>query len=818
MSSNTTVLDTSTPAPTGGHTESQAGNNNSNTSTDSPPGNRPPPPSQHRSRGPAHSTVGRHRGGRRRRPQVFTLPDGRRVLVALPEDAAALRAKYASLRADTNPAGDRADDGDANNNDDDDDNNNYQVEVVVHGSPEHRQYLEASRDHQQARRAALEARYGAGFFDEWDRTTAELDRVSTELAQLADHAATLGHNFSKFGYSATLRTFGGSEHGGGGGSHQASRVASHVSSRTASDVGIDDDDEEGDDDDDAGGNSSAEDSIHNGGGGGGSGGVVPAWHNPRNGTGMPLFKRPMVKQYFHRGLLWRASEETSVQSFELFFDLLYVGIIAVNGDHAAEAANGFELLRFLVTFCLSWKIWSDVTQLLSWFETNDVLQRVEVLFLFACLVGVTVNSVQTFGGWGGAPGGEGEGAGDAGGAAPDENDTYPALAAFYVTARLFMALYCAVTGLLAPLVRGTLFCQAAVITVGAALWIASIHLPLPARLACVFVALVFDLFVAGSLVVGLFRYAQARAATGSRTARALIARLFDFFPAMNIEHKVERTNAFVTLVLGYSVVGVLYQNNGGYGLNAFFGKAVLGLVQAFLFNWLYFDIDGANIHVHAIRRRAETAYVWQYAHLLFTLAFVLSSAALTRLVVATDCRDAPLSALATADQERAAPTVALGLRLYYSTGLGVALATTALIAACHRHKLPPTARLSKPVRLANRLAVAAVLCALPAAQERLTSLQLVAVATGLLVWVVVVEVVGLSCRGDTFVQFRRAAGGSSAGADGSCQYTARCSRKRLERALQNNNSGGETGQDEEQPGVDVNILSRGEKHGAIYME
>lgn len=36
---------------------------------------------------------------------------------------------------------------------------------------------------------------------------------------------------------------------------------------------------------------------------------------------------------------------------------------------------------------MSWKIWSDVTQLISWFETDDILQRVEILFLIACLLG-----------------------------------------------------------------------------------------------------------------------------------------------------------------------------------------------------------------------------------------------------------------------------------------------------------------------------------------------------------------------------------------------------------------------------------------------
>ena len=38
---------------------------------------------------------------------------------------------------------------------------------------------------------------------------------------------------------------------------------------------------------------------------------------------MELFKWPVVRQYFHRGLLWRSAEETEVMSFELFLDLLY---------------------------------------------------------------------------------------------------------------------------------------------------------------------------------------------------------------------------------------------------------------------------------------------------------------------------------------------------------------------------------------------------------------------------------------------------------------------------------------------------------------
>ena len=69
------------------------------------------------------------------------------------------------------------------------------------------------------------------------------------------------------------------------------------------------------------------------------------------GEAMKLFKWPVVRQYFHRGLLWyvrrslaggsclcagwltgfnrRSAEQTEVMSFELFLDLLYGGCSGV---------------------------------------------------------------------------------------------------------------------------------------------------------------------------------------------------------------------------------------------------------------------------------------------------------------------------------------------------------------------------------------------------------------------------------------------------------------------------------------------------------
>lgn len=78
----------------------------------------------------------------------------------------------------------------------------------------------------------------------------------------------------------------------------------------------------------------------------------------------------MVRQYFHKGLLWRASDIEEVASFELFVDLLYVGIIAIVGDNAAEHPTGKGLLEFVITFAIGWKMWTDLTLVISWFGTS----------------------------------------------------------------------------------------------------------------------------------------------------------------------------------------------------------------------------------------------------------------------------------------------------------------------------------------------------------------------------------------------------------------------------------------------------------------
>lgn len=209
-------------------------------------------------------TVGEGSTGRRsRKPQEFLLPDGRKMFVALPEEAARLRDKYAHA-ADSPGA--------------------TQVEIVIHGSEEHHEHLRHLHRHHSAAQETLRAKHGPDF-ELWERTRGDLDEVGRHLEGLSDRGAAeaLSANFERFGYASVLRTYDDDTKG--------ESTSGATPPRRKSD---------------------AESSV-----------LEKDWDNTRGGRSIKLFQRPVIKQYFHRGLLWRASELTKIMSFELFFDLLY---------------------------------------------------------------------------------------------------------------------------------------------------------------------------------------------------------------------------------------------------------------------------------------------------------------------------------------------------------------------------------------------------------------------------------------------------------------------------------------------------------------
>lgn len=411
--------------------------------------------------------------------------------------------------------------------------------VVIHGSPEHIDALRHTHQHHTKQHERLKEEH-PGIAEELERVIRELDDLSRELHMVSSHAVQLDANFSKYGYSAHLRTKD---------SPTASGAASMRSELFDKET----------------------------------------WDAERKlGTTMRFYQKPIVRQYFHKGLLWRAREAQEVASYELFIDLFYVGIIAITGDTAAEHATGESLLHFSITFIMGWKFWSDISLLISWFDCDDILRRCSVLFILVCLLGFTTNMASAF------------------------EHTYTSLVAFYLAARLFVALSLAWYAYTIPMVRASLLGNSVMVTLPAALWIGSIHVEGPSKQALIWPALALDTF--GSSLMILVQRPQVWGSHFPRVV-AWTKSTFEFFPGANIEHRIERTGAFVTLVFGSCVLGLLYQSAATFGINAFFGKAVMGLIQAFTFNWIYFEIDSFNLHTHAIRRSVYSGMLSRVLHM-----------------------------------------------------------------------------------------------------------------------------------------------------------------------------------------------------------
>lgn len=69
----------------------------------------------------------------------------------------------------------------------------------------------------------------------------------------------------------------------------------------------------------------------------------------------------------------------------------------------------------------------------------------------------------------------------------------------------------------------------------------------------------------------------------------------------------------------------------------------------------------------------HSALIWSAVHLPFIMSFVLGAAALSKLVLATDCADANLEDLLELSMEKSEHEIPDGLRWFYCAGLGLAL-------------------------------------------------------------------------------------------------------------------------------------------------
>lgn len=107
-----------------------------------------------------------------------------------------------------------------------------------------------------------------------------------------------------------------------------------------------------------------------------------------------MFSLSLPSPYFeaHSLCRFREAREHQASKFELFFDLLFVGIVHQISDAAAEQPTGPGLAQYILTFCPAYSIWSDVRDIINQFGVDDVTQRSYILWIMVLLVGYSNNA------------------------------------------------------------------------------------------------------------------------------------------------------------------------------------------------------------------------------------------------------------------------------------------------------------------------------------------------------------------------------------------------------------------------------------------
>ncbi|KAJ3158148.1 hypothetical protein HDU86_003100 [Geranomyces michiganensis] len=413
-----------------------------------------------------------------------------------------------------------------------------------------------------------------------------------------------------------------------------------------------------------------------------------------NGFRQIFWKKPRIRQYYHRDTtLIREAEERTTTWLELFFDLLFAGIVAILGNAYISVQLSFSLQQFAVLFLMCIKPWVDYVMHQNMFASEDVAQRGFTVWIMALVVGLGVNAANAV------------------------SATRSIFTVFYLLIRFsFAACYLSYWPVF-PKFRVSLWQFAFPSMLSAPLYLCSIFFPEQR----------YALWWAGVAIDNLLN-----------PAFSLVTRYGNFYPrpenrlAISIEHMSERNGLFLIIVLAEVMIALFY-NSVSATPDVSFVKAVVGLILALSLAWIYFDVDGSQQEIHAMRRKAWTGILWNLTHIPLFGAVVLAGVSLEVMVQATD--DSGGHGEDGATTSGAGNAHAFTVRTYSSFFGSLALVLTCYTIISLTHRSMHAARISKRLRTGTRMAVAICFAALAGASHNahaplLSSARSIAVASG----------------------------------------------------------------------------------------
>jgi low temperature requirement protein LtrA len=406
-----------------------------------------------------------------------------------------------------------------------------------------------------------------------------------------------------------------------------------------------------------------------------------------------LIKRPKALQWFHHGQLRKATEgERQAGRFELFLDLLYVALVANFAEDFAAHPTGQGLVLYILIFAPAWHIWSDLREIMNSYYTDDLVQRLVILWVMALLVLYGNNATAVAG----------------------DLDAMRTTVAAYMAARFTIACIWMTCSFASYQHRTQAQLMAGFILLGLCIWIPLFFggVSIRAKIAVAAVAIVFQ---EGAWILTFGPWIKKRLGLTYSTA-------------VDISHEIDRMAAFFIIILGEYLYSIVVGNPAAVGLGTGLLKAVWTLVIAFCLNWLYVNGDGSVHTVHPIRRSATTAFAFFSLHMPMTAALLVGG----HVAAVSAGRD---------ELER-------GERWLLGGGLGVGMAGLWVLAMLFESKDKGLLIMPKVVRVSMRLVVALILVLLPlTSKEHFGPVRLLSTIVGLFAFVVFWETIGGLMKG-----------------------------------------------------------------------
>lgn len=266
--------------------------------------------------------------------------------------------------------------------------------------------------------------------------------------------------------------------------------------------------------------------------------------------------------------------------FELFIDLIWVGIISNLAEHFSDQSFGTDsglspgdaFLEFIVLFVIAWRIWKDLQEFMGKYHTNDLVERLVVVWIIVLATMYGNNAPYL----------------------SDKGDrSNVAIVIFLVVQASFIVVESAYAVFLPSLRRQVAF-RVLFSGLTLALWVPAIFAPYYLKAGLAYAAIFSEYLVAAFMDTPL--------------AERLLKK--EHRENLDLDHWVERIQDFYIIILGEGVMSLIKGSPLGHGITDQAGTGVLALLAYYVLSGFYFNGDQSRRYVHAVRRTWWRKTLW----------------------------------------------------------------------------------------------------------------------------------------------------------------------------------------------------------------